>query len=349
MTLEELKIRQLTNQYLISPGEKLTIARDLCGVQAQFLSNARHALKIRCSDFDDAVFGSGLVKNWTLRGTVHVFPEADLPLYLTCNGGADYRKNTWEEPSFWNRREDWELSPQRQAVLSHVILLALEQGPMSREALKEACRNAGMTPGEEGSMFHPWGGGIRQLCERGFLNYLVQAERTFALAPDFVPLPEPAAQLELARRYFANYGPATIHDAMYFFRVSGKQVKQWLSQLPVSSCEYGGRTYYFIENGKRYDREIPRCLFLAGFDPLLLGYEKKESLYLKPEHLLGIFNLAGIVMPALLLDGDVAGKWRMKNGILTVDSFRNLSREELSLVTGAANARWPGMKKIQIL
>lgn len=34
MTLEELKIRQLTNQYLLAPADKLTVMRDLCGVQA---------------------------------------------------------------------------------------------------------------------------------------------------------------------------------------------------------------------------------------------------------------------------------------------------------------------------
>ena len=37
MTLEELKIRQLTNQYLLVPADKLTVMRDLCGVQAQFI------------------------------------------------------------------------------------------------------------------------------------------------------------------------------------------------------------------------------------------------------------------------------------------------------------------------
>ena len=34
MTLEELKIRQMTNQYLIRKGKKETVVRDLCGVQA---------------------------------------------------------------------------------------------------------------------------------------------------------------------------------------------------------------------------------------------------------------------------------------------------------------------------
>ena len=55
MTIEEIKIRQLTNQYLIQKSDKETVVRDLCGVQAQFLSNAIHSLKIRCYDFDESM------------------------------------------------------------------------------------------------------------------------------------------------------------------------------------------------------------------------------------------------------------------------------------------------------
>lgn len=73
MTIEKLKIRQLTNQYLITPSDKMTVVRNLCGVQAQFMCNAIHSLKIRCNDFDEKTISGGLVKNWTVRGTVHVF------------------------------------------------------------------------------------------------------------------------------------------------------------------------------------------------------------------------------------------------------------------------------------
>ena len=77
MTLEELKIRQLTNQYLLAPADKLTVMRDLCGVQAQFMTNALHSLKIRTNDYDEQTVAEGLVKNWSVRGTVHVFAESD--------------------------------------------------------------------------------------------------------------------------------------------------------------------------------------------------------------------------------------------------------------------------------
>ena len=340
MTLEEIRIRRLTNQYLITPSDKMTVVRDLCGIQSQFMVNAIHSLKIRCSDFDETTVGDGLVKNWTVRGTVHVFAESDLPLFMHCDDGCNYRKNEWSAASFWNQREKWALTPERQSYLSDVILDALEDREMTRDELKQRCRDYGMTPREEECMFDQWGGGVRQLCERGFLNYVVQEKKAFRLSPEFVPIPEEEAMLEIAGRYFTNFGPATVHDAMYFFHVPASLVKKWLAVLPVVACECDGRTYYYIENGRNYDRDIPDCLFLAGFDQLMLGYEKKESLFLKPEHMRSIFNLAGIVMPPLMLRGNVVGRWKKKNRILTVELFEEIPQDDILIIRNKAESLW---------
>ena len=349
MTKDEIKLRQVTNQYLINPAPKLQVVQDLCGVQAQFMTNALHSLMIRCNDFNEATVADGLVKNWTVRGTVHVFAEADLPLFIHCNNGADYRNNEWNGYSFWTQRDKWALTPERQKFLSQVILDALKIETYTREELKEICRQNGMTESEESSMFDQWGGGMRELCERGFMNYVVQEKKAFCLSPEFTPIPEEEAKLEQARRYFTNFGPATIHDAMYYFHTTTTQIKQWLKQLPVQETECGGKNYYYMENGKSYNNEMPKCLFLAGFDQLLLGHEKKESLYLPQEHLRKIFNLAGIVMPALMINGQVAGKWKLKNGKLSVELFDTVSEKEKKTVTEKAETLWNDLKKIEFL
>ncbi len=348
MIKEEIKLRQMTNQYLLESAPKLQVVQDLCGVQAQFMANAMHSLKVRCNDFDEATVADGLVKNWTVRGTVHVFAEADLPLFIHCNNGADYRKNEWNGYSFWNQRDKWALMPERQQFLSGVILEALKKEPYTREELKEICRKNGMTEAEESSMFDQWGGGVRELCERGFMNYVVQEKKAFCLSPEFTPIPEEEAKLEQARRYFTNFGPTTIHDAMYYFHASAAQVKKWMAKLPLTETECEGKTYYYIENGKDYNHNMPECLFLAGFDQLMLGYEKKESLYLPQEHLRKIFNLAGIVMPALLVNGQVAGKWKLKNGKLSVELFHKISKSEENSIKEKAEILWNGLKKIEL-
>lgn len=342
MTLEELKIRQMSHQHLLRPTEKMTVVRDLGGVQAQFLANALHSMKIRSNDYEESSAGEGLVKNWTNRGTIHVFAKEDIPLFLGFEYAERYRSSDWTLPSFWNRRDDWALTPARQAELSERILSALKEGELTREELKKLCRDSGMSEAEEGSMFHPWGGGIRELCERGFIHGLVREEKVYCLTPEFEPPDREKARLELARRYFTHIAPATIHDAMYFFRTTAAQVKKWLDQLPVSTVECGGRTYFYIKGETPVPAAIPRCVFLAGFDQLMLGYEKKESLYLAPEHMRKIFNLAGIVSPALLLDGAVVGRWKKKGHILTAELFCTLGDKEKKTVRDTADALWSG-------
>lgn len=342
MELEGLLLRRLAGQGLLAPKEKLSVASGLCGVQAQFPSYALHALRIRSKVHDAG--GEGLVRNWSLRGTLHLFPEGDLPLYIRAE---DYRKNYWDAPNWWNSRPDWALSPERQRYFTEAVLEALSGGPRTREELRALCRAQGMTPEEERSMFHPWGGGLRQLCERGFMHYAADGGRSFRLSPEFEPLPEAEARLELARRYFTHYGPATVKDAAYFFGTTQAGVKKLLPELPVETAEFGGRTYLSL-GGAEPEGGMPRCIFLAGFDPLMLGYEKRESLFLPPERLRDIFSLAGMVRPALLVDGRVAGRWSKKGKKLLIEPF-SLSRADRAAVREAAAALWEGAAELEFL
>lgn len=342
MTLEEIKLRRLQGQHLLTPADVQTVVKDLCGIQSQFMTNAMHSLRIRCPDFNVTDPTVGLVKNWTIRGTVHVFSQEDLPLFLRS---PHHRCNDWSIPTWWNQRSDWALTPERQQFLSAIILSALKNGAKARDELKEICRAQGMTEAEENSMFHPWGGGIRELCERGFMNYVVQEQKAYCLTPEFTPLPDDEAELELARRYFTHFGPASIKEAAYFFGTTQTQVKKWLQQLPVNAAEYGGKAYYYIDSGLPTG-EIPKCLFLAGFDQLMLGYEKKESLFLPQEHLRSIFNLAGIVHPAILMDGNVVGRWKQKERNLTITLF---SPADHTTIEAAASELWPDVRKIEFI
>ncbi|MBR6740421.1 MAG: AlkZ family DNA glycosylase [Clostridia bacterium] len=342
MTLEEIKLRRLTNQHLTSAADKTAVLTDLCGLQAQFFSNAVHALKIRTCGEQSL---EGTVKNWTLRGTVHLLSQNDLPLFIPKE---TYLSNDWRGATWWNKRDVWRLTPQRQKYLSEVIISAVSESPKTREELKEICRQKGMTEAEEGSMFDQWGGGVRELCERGFICYAPSEKKTFIPCPRFEPMDPADAELELARRYFTSFAPATVHDAMYFFHATASKVKSWLSLLPVSSAECEGKTYFYIDNGNGCADTIPDCIFLAGFDQLMLGYEKKESLFLSQTHLRSVFNLAGIVMPTVLLHGKVAGRWKKKDRKLTVELFEPLSDPDTALIRTRADSLWEDLAKFEI-
>lgn len=301
MDLEELKLRQLAGLHLLAPADCRTVVRDLCGVQAQFLSNAVHAVDIRSPGFSP----EGLVKSWTLRGTMHVFDQADLPLFLH-RGRTHFLRpcDTLEADEF--------LSKERKGYFAALVTEAVTNGADTREDLRVLCRTHGMTEGEEESLFNAWGGLIRALCENGVLCHKVQEKKAYLPCPAFTPMEAEPARLALAQRYFTHFGPSTVRDAVYFFGTTQAQVKAWLKQLPVTAAECLGRTYYFIENGIGVPDAIPDCLFLAGFDQLLLGHEKKENLFLPPEHLRQIFSLAGIVMAPVLVHGKIVGRWKQK-------------------------------------
>lgn len=59
MERDELILRRLAAQHLLQPSDTQTVVKDLCGIQAQFLSHALNALTIRC----DVVNTENLVKS----------------------------------------------------------------------------------------------------------------------------------------------------------------------------------------------------------------------------------------------------------------------------------------------
>ena len=332
MTLDEIRLHRLAGHHLLTPTDTRTAARELCGIQAQYLSHALHGLSIRCGEVDVAC----LVKTWANRGTMHLILRDDLPLFL-------HRGRNHFLRSVDTMASDGFVSAERKAYFASMILEGVGRGVCAREALKQLCREAGMTPAEEKSLFDPWGGVIRALCEEGKLCHQVQEQKAFQLCPDFTPMEERDARLELARRYFTHFGPATIGDCAYFFGKPQRQVRKWLSELPVTQISAGDKTFYHLEGGCAINGTLPPCIFLPGFDQLTLGYEKSTSLFLPREHLKEIFAAGGIVRPVVLADGQAVGWWNLKNRRLTVRLFSPASRDRIA---DAAAIQWPELKSV---
>jgi len=196
MTPDEIKLRRLAGQHLLAPADTQTVVKDLCGVQAQFLSHALHGLSIRCTEVNT----DGLVKSWTNRGTMHLFSADDLPLFLHAGRTHFLRPvDTLESDAF--------ISADRKAYFADLIVNAVSQGIDEREALKTVCEKAGMTERESQSLFDPWGGTVRALCEAGRICHKVQEKKAYRLCPAFEPMAEAPARMELARRYFTHLAP----------------------------------------------------------------------------------------------------------------------------------------------
>ena len=232
MTDRELIARRLAGQHLTAPTDALTAAGDLCGIQSQFYPQALHALRLR----GGAGETEGLVKSWTLRGTLHLFPERDLPLFLHAGRTPFLRPCD-------TLAGDEVISEVRKAYFADCVLDRLSAGPALREELKAGCRAAGMTPEEEAHLFNAWGGLPRALCEAGKICHAAQDGKVFRRCPDFAPLERDAARRELMRRYFAYYGPARLRDAAHFFGASQRALTPLLPDLPLREETWRGEAY----------------------------------------------------------------------------------------------------------
>ena len=143
-----------------------------------------------------------------------------------------------------------------------------------------------------------------------------------AMIPDMVP---PTAELEeIALQKFSSL----------------LELKAYLQALSCQTLTCDGRTYYYITVPSRLPA-IPKCLFLAGFDPLLLGYEKKDSPFLPPAYVKMVFNNTGIVFPALLRDGTVQGKCKEQPRHIEVTAFAHWNKTQIAAIQKTANTLWP--------
>ncbi len=336
--MSDLLLRRLNAQRLLAPAENP--AGDLCGLQAQFLRNAVHALRLRSEE----VSLTGLIKTWTLRGTVHLVPEKDLPLYLPF-AARDVCESPWYR---WRAGRGEANPPERERALARFLAEAVAGGADTRDALRVRMRLCGMTEIEESRAFDPWGGLIREMAEVGALVFRVDMAddahpdetKRYRLAAPFEPLPEGEARRELLRRYLTHYGPATLRDAACFFHWTQAEIRALMSGLPVETARYGERDHFFLP-GSEPPCDIPPVILLAGFDPLMMGYRKEDNPFLPGEHLRGIFNLAGIVNPAILLHGRVAGKWQEKSGRVTLTAFDPLAAKDRKMIEQAAERLFP--------
>lgn len=340
MTEADLKALRLHRQHLTSPTDKMTAVRDLNGFQAQFLSNACHALRIRCAGpFPAKDWGRGLVKSWTIRGTMHVFAETDLPLYLYT--GREHFLRACDTAA-----ADDAASAERKAYFTAQITELIAQGTDTREALRNRCFERGMTEAEARSIFDPWGGLIRCMAEQGLIAYRVQEKKAFLLCPPFRPMEKEDALAEILSRYFYAYGPATLRDAAYYLGKPQSKIAHIMEKLPLSSIETDKTRHSYMGALESNVPDIPDCVFLAGFDPLLLGYEKAWNPFLPGENLRGVFSLAGIVSPCVLLKGRVVAKWKKKGGTLSVALFEPVGSGGKRTIANAAEAVFPDLVKL---
>lgn len=299
----------------------LGVVSDIAGLHAQVMSSAELTLWARVEGLDaravqDALWRDRtLVKTWALRGTLHLLPAAELPLWVAAQGRLRPRHH---HPA-WLRHHGLTRA-QADAMLA-AIPEALAGEPFTREELAtEVAAGTGFA-----GLAAKLGGGFGDLLKpAAFAGHLVfapnEGRNVRFTRPDRWlggwenAEPETAGR-EVARRYLGAYGPATRGwFARWFGMTSAPAAERWLRELGeeiVPVHVEGTRAWMLNEHVEAAARAEPAGVvrLVPAFDHYVVAAPRDVEAVLPATARRRVYRPQGWLSPVLLLDGVMAGVW----------------------------------------
>jgi Winged helix DNA-binding domain len=151
----------------------------------------------------------------------------------------------------------------------------------------------------------------------------------------FVALDEPEAhdptdaRAEMLRRYLAAFGPASRQDIRAWAMMKVPEITRALERLDPLLRRFrdeSGRELLDVPRGPLPDPETPAPVrFLPKWDNVLLAWADRTRV-LPEQYRKRVIRMNGDVAQTFLVDGFVAGTWRVQNGRLDVEPFAKLPR-----------------------
>src|SRR5262245_35601161 len=254
-----------------------------------------------------------VVKATAMRQTLHLVTPPDYALI----------RSAMSETNF-----PWETSTAKQLAAS--VRALAEVGPITTDdGLAHLEREHGLT-----------GTGARRAFRNARMRAHVLHHHETALwhgRPEgrFVALAEPAehdpteARAEMLRRYLAAFGPATRRDMVAWSMMHVPEIQRSLDRLePLRRFrDEQGRELLDVERAPFRDGDAPAPVrFLPKWDNLLLAWSDRTRV-LPEEYRKVVIGQNGDVTQTFLVDGFVAGTWRVVDGQIVTEPFaRRLPR-----------------------
>jgi hypothetical protein len=340
-------------------GKRLVeVARDLGGVHAQVQVSAELQLGARIdgitqADVREALWSRrSLVKAWTLRGTLHLHPADELPLWYAARRAVGASPDDPEGLEAWRDPQGVlhpalgadDVKATRAAVWDALDGRCLRRDELAEEVVKRVGPRA------------------RQRLLSGFAFFLAElcqgppqgAKVTFVRPDQWIngwrEVEERAALLEVCRRYLRTYGPARPGDFREWFSSSAfrpANARALFDALgdELEEIDVDGRRAYVLAGDTAFRTLEPSLRLLPEYDVYVMGFREREQLV--PEsvrrqvaaHGRGRYEgPAG--MSFVLVDGVAAGLWkRRKRGKrieLDVSPARRLTRPQRAYLDAEA-------------
>jgi len=341
--------RRLARHHLLEPAPAAAIADvvgDVCGIHAQVLTAAELSLGLRVKGATRETVQAelwerrSLVKTHGPRTTIHLLPAADAPLWLAAVRAAGDRRHDQD----WLRSMGLD-EPKRQAIYE-AFVDALDGRHLTLEQLgAEVERRLGPWVAEHasaafGGSWSRWRVCLGGAAVEGLICFgpnegrkvtFVRPEQWLAEWPP--PPTEDEALREVFKRFVRAYGPSKPAEfARWFTILPGRAAalaKDMRSEFEEVDVE--GELRLVLAGDSDLGAEPgPSVHLLPHFDCYLVGSHPRTELFPAPWHERGIPIGGGGNIPAVLVDGRVAGIWEMRRqgelATIVVDCFEQLDK-----------------------
>lgn len=350
---------RLSRQFLTGPpaGALVPLARRLSGLHAQIGSAAEAAVRLR----SDGRIGPeqvrralakqrSLVKTWTVRGTLHLVPAADLPLWT----GALTAGRKFPRPASFFRYHGVE--PTDLDAIEEVVPEVVSGTPMTREQLARAVVAATGREHLAELLLSGWGALLKKTAAHGGLAFGPPDGQSVTFVSPRAWLGEqeavePAAALaEVLRRYLDVHGPASVDDLTGWGAFEPRPVRAALEALgdevvEVGTEEHRGWATRSAAAAMASAEPDGAVRLLGGFDPYVTGSLKQLAQLVPDGRRTAVSRASGWISPVLVDGGRIVGTWtsETKGGRYAVEvtPFGPL-RRGVKTATADEAARWAG-------
>ncbi len=210
----------------------------------------------------------------------------------------------------------------------------VEAEPMTFAALGELLEQR--FPGRDrhmlGTVVRTWSA-LVQVPPRGLWGFSGPAAHTTAERWLGRPLRTDGTTAELILRYLAGFGPASVKDVQAWSGVTRlkEAMEQLRPRLRVFRDEQGVELFDLPDAPRPSGDVAAPARFVAEFENMLLSYADRTRI-ISEEHRRRIFTPNGLIPATFLVDGFVAGTWRLERAkdasVLQVAPFGKLSRAD---------------------
>ena len=309
-------------------GRMLAVASRLCGLHAQVLSSAELTVWARVEKLDRGAVQRALwqdrtlVKTWAMRGTLHLLPSSELPIWHAALAESP----RYMKPALWKKY--FGITMEELDQITETVGVALDGRVMTREELvKEVARLTGSAAFGAKLAASSWGTILKPAAFTGRLCFGPSVgQRVQFTRPDSwlagtgngssAPADSRAAAAEITRRYLSAYGPATHRDLARWWGGGGIALaKLWITALGEEVCavDLQGALAWMLTRDAREARDLPPARsvsLLPGFDQYVIGASCHAEQLLPPGLRARVYRSQGWISPVLLVNGLIAGTWR---------------------------------------